>query len=104
MLAPTDIVGVEQPDGSQSGASWRNRRRSTPERIGEQTVDMPVPQITVPVPIQEGVVKVIKLFPAFYPAERISERTVDQIVDASAPQILEEVDEVVKAVSAAEDL
>ena len=67
------------------------------ERIVEQNVDMPVPQITVPVPFQEEIVEVIKHFPA----ERISERTIEQAVDAPVPQILEEHVEVVKAGSAA---
>ena len=66
------------------------------EHIFEQTEDVPVPQITVPVPLQEETDEVIQLFPA----ERTSERTVEQIVDMPVPQILEEVVEVVKAVSA----
>ena len=48
------------------------------ERISELT------QITVLVPFQEETDEVIKLFPALYPAERISQRTAEQIVDASA--------------------
>ena len=52
----------------------------------DQIVDVPVPQITVPVPFQEETVEVIKHFPA----ERISERTIEQVVDAPVPQVLEE--------------
>ena len=52
-------VGAALPDGLLSGASWRR-----------------VPQITVPVPFQEETIEVIKPFPA----ERIPERTVEQIV------------------------
>ena len=63
----------------------------------EQNIDVPVPQITVPVPFQEETTDVIKPFPA----ERISERTIEQIVDASMHQILEEDVEAVKAGSAA---
>ena len=54
----------------------------SPERIVEQNVDVPVPQITVPVPFQEEIVKVIKSFPA----ERISERTIEQIVGMPVPR------------------
>ena len=50
----------------------------------------------MPVLLQEEIVKVIKLFPA----ERISERTVEEIVGMLVPQILEEAVEVVKAGSA----
>ena len=81
-------------------AVWRlleKQEEELHERIVEQNVDMPVPQITVPVPFQEETVEVIKLFPA----DRISERIVEQIVDASVPQILEKNVEVVKAGSAA---
>ena len=53
------------------------------ERIVEQKVDVPVQQITVPVPSQEEIVEVIKPFSA----ERISERTGEQIVDLK--QIME---------------
>ena len=67
------------------------------ERIVEQNVDMPVPEITVPVPFQKEIVEVVK----FFPAERISERTIEQVVDASVPQILEEDVEVVKVDSTA---
>ena len=76
-------------------AVWRlleKQEEELHERIVEQNVDMPVPQITVPVPFQEEIVEVIKLFAA----ERISERTIEQVVDASVPQILEEDVEVVK--------
>ena len=64
-------VGAAQPDGLQSGASWRSRMKLH-ERIVEQNIDVPVPQITVPVPFQEEIIEVIKPFPA----ERISERTI----------------------------
>ena len=57
-------------------------------------------RVTVPVLFQEEIVKGIRLFPALVPAERLAERTVEQIVDVPVPQILEEVVQVVKAGSA----
>ena len=80
MLAPTvpvqAQVGAAQPDGLQS---WRlleeQEEEELHERIVEQNVDVPVPQITVP--FQEEIVKMIKPFPA----ERVAERTIGQIVD-----------------------
>ena len=60
----------------------------------EQNVDVPVQQITVPVPFQEEIDEVIKLSPA----KRITERTVEHIADVPVPQTLEEDVEVVKAV------
>ena len=82
-------------------SSWKPQlwpsRQEQDERIVEQNIDVPVPRVAVPVPFQEEIIEVIKLFPA----ERISERTIEQIFDASVPQILEEDVEVVKAGSAA---
>ena len=101
-------------------AVWRllaeQEEEFSPERIGEQTVDVQVPQIaardtlqerisehtqnidvpvmeiTVPVLLQEEIIEVIKPFPA----EHISERTVEQIVDIPVPQIQKQTVEVAK--------
>ena len=103
-------------------AVWRllaeQEEEFSPERIGEQTVDVQVPQIAardmhqerisehtqnidvpvtqiiVPVPFQEEIIEVIKPFQA----ERISERTVEQIVDMPVPQIQEQIVEVAKTI------
>ena len=78
-------------------AVWRlleEQEEELHERIVEQNVDVPVPQIIVPVPLQEETDEVIKLFPA----ERVPERTVEQIVDMPAPQIQGQIVEVAEII------
>ena len=73
------------------------------ELISERTqiVDMPLLQMLEELVVpqhQEEIVKVIKLFPALFTEGRISERTVEQIVDVPVPQVLEQIVEVAKVI------
>ena len=56
------------------------------QRIVEQIVDVPVPQVV------EEILEVIKVIPQ----ERVSERIVEQIVDVPVPQVMEEIVKVVR--------
>ena len=60
------------------------------EHIFEQSEDVPMPQITVPVAFQEETDEVIQSFPA--------ERTIARIVDTSVPQIQEQIVQVAKII------
>ena len=64
------------------------------EHTFEQSEDVPMPQITVPVSFEEETDEVIQSFPG----ERHSERTITQIVDTSAPQIQEQIVEVAEVI------
>ena len=94
------IASLMEPCRYDMGC-WRQELH---ERIVEQNVDVPVPQITVPVPIKEEIVEVDLPVPQIQ--EQIMEvaevirqgRTFEHTVGVPVPQILEEIVEVVKAV------
>ena len=85
--------------GQEELRSLRQRFRDTAlwsllAKQEDATVNVPVPQIAVPVPFQKETDEV--MLPVT--AERLSERTVEQIVDMPVPQIQEQIVEVAQTI------